>query len=59
MSYLTSWRLALAADMLRHGDAPVFRVAAEVGYRSQFTFSTAFKRRYGDSPLAYRRRAGS
>jgi AraC-like DNA-binding protein len=54
MSYLTAWRLALAADRLRHDDAPVFRVAAEVGYRSQFTFSTAFKRHYGDSPLAYR-----
>ncbi|MDN3242196.1 AraC family transcriptional regulator [Glycomyces tritici] len=59
MSYLTSWRLALAADRLRHSDAPVFRVAADVGYRSQFTFSTAFKRHYGDGPLAYRRQAGS
>ena len=54
LTYLTSWRLALAADRLRHDDAPVFRVAAEVGYGSQFTFSTAFKRHYGRSPLAYR-----
>ncbi|SDD77257.1 AraC family transcriptional regulator [Glycomyces harbinensis] len=59
MTYLTSWRLALAADRLRHDDTPVFRVAAEVGYRSQFTFSTAFKRHYGDSPLAYRQQTGS
>lgn len=57
MSYLTSWRLALAADRLRRDDAPVFRVAADVGYRDQFTFSTAFKRHYGDSPLAYRKQA--
>ncbi|THV29528.1 AraC family transcriptional regulator [Glycomyces paridis] len=57
MTYLTSWRLALAADRLRHDDAPVFRVAAEVGYSSQFSFSTAFKRHYGESPLTYRRSA--
>ncbi|SDL21568.1 AraC-type DNA-binding protein [Glycomyces sambucus] len=59
MSYLTAWRLALAADRLRHDDTPVFRVAADVGYRSQFTFSTAFKRHYGASPLAYRQRASA
>lgn len=56
MAYLTTWRLALAADRLRQDDAPVFRVAAEVGYTSPFTFSTAFKRAYGTSPSAYRER---
>lgn len=54
MAYLTSWRLALAADRLRQDDVPVFRVATEVGYTSPFTFSAAFKRHYGVSPLAYR-----
>lgn len=54
MAYLTSWRLALAADRLRHDDTPVSQVATEVGYTSPFTFSTAFKRHYGMSPLAYR-----
>lgn len=54
MAYLTSWRLALAADRLREDSTPVFRVAAEVGYTSPFTFSTAFKRHYGVSPLSYR-----
>lgn len=57
MAYLTSWRLAVAADRLRAGDLPVSRVAADVGYTSPFTFSTAFKRHYGVSPLIYRRRA--
>ena len=56
MAYLTSWRLALAADRLRDSDDPVFRVAAEIGYTSPFTFSTAFKRHYGLSPLMYRQR---
>ncbi|MCK1794639.1 AraC family transcriptional regulator [Streptomyces sp. XM4193] len=56
MAYLTSWRLALAADLLRQEDLPVFRVASEVGYASPFTFSTAFKRHYGVSPLGWRQR---
>jgi transcriptional regulator GlxA family with amidase domain len=59
MAYLTSWRLALAADRLRQEDLPVFRVAAEVGYSSAFTFSAAFKRHYGVSPLSYKRQRGS
>ncbi|WP_455362660.1 AraC family transcriptional regulator [Streptomyces sp. SYSU K21746] len=54
MAYLTSWRLALAADQLRQDNVPIFRVAAQVGYTSPFTFSTAFKRHYGVSPLTYR-----
>ena len=56
MAYLTSWRLALAADRLRESEDPVFRVAAELGYTSPFTFSTAFKRHHGVSPLRYRQR---
>lgn len=59
MAYLASWRLAVAADRLREDDVPVFRVAAEVGYSSPFTFSTAFKRRYGVSPLTYRRQGAA
>jgi AraC-like DNA-binding protein len=57
MSYLASWRMSLAADLLRQGDEPILRVATEVGYSSPFTFSTAFKRHYGLSPLTYRRQA--
>ena len=37
MTYLTSWRLAHAADRLRQDDVPVSSVAAEVGYTSPFT----------------------
>ena len=55
MAYLTGWRMALAADLLSGGDAPVARVAPEVGYPSPFTFSSAFKRDYGVSPLGFRR----
>ena len=55
MAYLTGWRMAMAADLLTGGDAPVARVAREVGYASPFTFSSAFKRHHGVSPLGFRR----
>jgi AraC-like DNA-binding protein len=54
MTYLTSWRLALAADLLREPDATVAAVARRVGYASAFTFSSAFKRVRGVSPREYR-----
>ena len=54
MGYLTSWRLAVAADRLRDGDETVGAVSRAVGYTSPFTFSTAFKRHYGRSPQAWR-----
>jgi len=57
MSYLASWRLALAADRLRqHPDDTIGAVAHQVGYGSSFALSTAFKRVYGVSPQAYRTR---
>lgn len=59
MSYLTGWRLAMAADLLRDPETTVAAVAREVGYSSPFTFSTAFKRHYGMSPTAYRARRSS
>jgi AraC-like DNA-binding protein len=50
MSYLTGWRLTLAADLLREPDATVGAVARQVGYASPFALSTAFKRVRGVSP---------
>jgi AraC-like DNA-binding protein len=57
MAFLTGWRLALAADLLLDPGATVGAVARRVGYTSPFTFSTAFKRRYGTSPQAHRHAA--
>ncbi|WP_411080456.1 AraC family transcriptional regulator [Streptomyces sp. cmx-18-6] len=54
MAYLTGWRLALAADLLRESDATVEAVARKVGYSAPFAFSTAFKRVRGVSPQEYR-----
>ncbi|HET8931197.1 MAG TPA: helix-turn-helix transcriptional regulator, partial [Acidimicrobiales bacterium] len=55
MTFLTAWRMALAADRLLEPDTTVTAVSALVGYTSPFTFSTAFKRHYGTSPRSYRR----
>ncbi|MBM9618256.1 AraC family transcriptional regulator [Streptomyces zhihengii] len=54
MTYLTGWRLALAADLLRDGDATVEAIARKVGYGGSFAFSAAFKRVRGTSPQDYR-----
>lgn len=54
MTYLTRWRLTLAADLLADPAATVAGVATQVGYASPFSFSTAFKRRYGVSPTEHR-----
>ncbi|KAB8190683.1 helix-turn-helix domain-containing protein [Nonomuraea phyllanthi] len=54
MAFLTDWRLALAADLLREPDATIGSVARKVGYGSPFALSAAFKRVRGMSPQEYR-----
>lgn len=59
MSYLTEWRLALAADLLREPGATITSVARRVGYGSSFALSAAFKRVRGVSPRQHRTGAKS
>jgi AraC-like DNA-binding protein len=59
MSFLTGWRIALAADLLREPGATIGSVAHQVGYGSPFALSTAFKRLRGVSPQQYRRAAAA
>ncbi|MFI6944078.1 AraC family transcriptional regulator [Streptomyces sp. NPDC050418] len=54
MAYLTAWRLALAADLVRDTDLTLSSIARKVGYGSPFALSTAFKRAYGVSPVELR-----
>lgn len=58
MQYLASWRMQLAARLLRDG-ASVVAAAEAVGYDSEAAFSRAFKKLVGQSPGAWRRRADS
>lgn len=55
MTFLTQWRLSLAADLLRDTDSTIAAVARDVGYGSPFALSAAFTRRYSSSPTAYRK----
>ena len=54
MTFLTGWRIALAADLLRQPGATIASVAHQVGYGSPFALSAAFKRVRGISPQQYR-----
>ena len=54
MTFLTAWRLALAADLLREPDTTISAVAQQVGYSSPFALSAAFKRVRGVSPKEHR-----
>jgi AraC-like DNA-binding protein len=54
MTFLTGWRIALAADLLREPGATLASVAHQVGYGSPFALSSAFKRLRGISPQQYR-----
>ncbi len=58
MTYLTGWRMALAADRLRDTDDTIAAIARQVGYGSAFALSSAFKRVYGVSPQEHRTRVG-
>ncbi|MGW0886136.1 AraC family transcriptional regulator [Streptomyces sp. NPDC002671] len=59
LTYLTGWRMALAADLLRDTEETVAAVAREVGYGDAFAFSVAFKRARGVSPSNWRRQVRS
>ena len=56
--YLRELRLQKAARLLLGSSQPVGRVAAVVGYRDASRFAQHFRRRFGLSPRAYRRRFG-
>jgi AraC-like DNA-binding protein len=55
MQYLTQWRMLLAANLLSRGDAPLARIAEDVGYQTDTAFSRAFRREFGRPPAAWRK----
>ena len=54
MTYLTRWRLQMAARSLERTARGVAEIAAEVGYESEAAFNRAFKREFGQPPGRYR-----
>jgi len=55
MTYLTRWRLQLAARALTTTPRGTADIAGEVGYESEAAFNRAFKREFGLPPARYRR----
>jgi AraC-like DNA-binding protein len=54
MTYLTRWRLQMAARSLEGTPRGVAEIAADVGYESEAAFNRAFKREFGQPPGRYR-----
>ena len=55
MRYCASWRMRIAANLLREGKANSASVAHAVGFGSEAAFSRAFKREYGLPPATWRK----
>ncbi|WP_199511333.1 AraC family transcriptional regulator [Nucisporomicrobium flavum] len=55
MAYVTGWRLTAAARLLRETRDPLAAIAQRVGYSTEFTFASAFRREYGLPPGRFRR----
>ena len=47
--------MLLAANLLSGSNAPLIRIAEEVGYQTDTAFSRAFSREYGVPPAKWRR----
>lgn len=54
ITYLTDWRMQLAAARLRDTPRSIGQIAAELGYESEATFTRAFKRATGLAPGRFR-----
>jgi len=57
MRYLARWRIQVAAQQLRNSDAPLARIAEQVGYESESAFNRAFKQGFGTPPATWRKHA--
>jgi AraC-like DNA-binding protein len=55
LHYQTRWRLLLANEMLKRGDARVSEVGRRIGYDSDAAFSRAFKAQFGVAPVLVRK----
>jgi AraC-like DNA-binding protein len=57
LTYLTRWRMHVAAQRLKYSSDPVATIGRDVGYTSEFAFNRAFARHRGEPPGRYRRAA--
>jgi AraC-like DNA-binding protein len=55
MQYLAKWRMQIAASLLAGGQTNIARIATDVGYESEASFSRAFKKIVGMPPATWRK----
>src|SRR5262245_7301498 len=55
ITYLTRWRMQVAAQRLRESRRSVAEISVEVGYESEIAFARAFKRQFSMSPARWRK----
>jgi AraC family L-rhamnose operon transcriptional activator RhaR/AraC family L-rhamnose operon regulatory protein RhaS len=58
MQYLIEWRLAMAAEVLRHSNDGILDIAARCGFSDSNYFGLRFRRQYHITPHQYRLQAG-
>jgi len=56
LEYLTQWRMYKAGGMIRSNHMSFSEVASAIGYGSESSFSSVFKREMGEAPREYRRK---
>ncbi|MFC7536863.1 cupin domain-containing protein [Sphingomonas sp. GCM10030256] len=56
MKYCAHWRMRVAANLLLEGKESTANIAYAVGFHSEAAFNRAFKREYGQPPIAWKRR---
>ena len=54
--YFTNYRLEKAASVMKEGRGSIADIAWSVGYQNQSKFSSAFKKKYGVTPMEFCRR---
>jgi AraC-like DNA-binding protein len=54
MTYVTMWRMTVAARLLREQRTPLRDIAQQIGYHSEYAFARTFKRIHGQAPGRYR-----
>ncbi len=55
MEYVTGWRMEIAKNVLKQGDASLTDAAESAGYASDSAFTRAFKKEIGVTPAEFRR----
>ena len=52
--YLSSYRVSMAKEKMKHADLSITQISVECGFNSAQNFSRVFKKLEGSSPIQYR-----